>query len=153
MPKAKYADLSQSDAEIAAYCHAWVRWCRTRKFYVKPQVVNVLARFMPSRAREAPDARNYPDMPYLNLAIETLAEMPEYHRRFQSFAAFYWVGANAKATAYELHIGRQTYYDHVKQFGRSAYAMSLAIKKAQEGMSLLAGEPQERPARQWAEVD
>lgn len=122
--------------EVHELCIDWVRWCQTRRFYLKPATQGILARLQPSKVGQEPNARNHPDMQYFNMAIHTLADMPCHKTIWAAFQQYY-LGPNqvAKRTAAELGIGRQTYYDHVKRFSKAAHSMSLSLKRAHEEMS------------------
>lgn len=121
---------------IAEYCVDWVRWCETRKFYIRPPAKNILARMQPAKTGREPNARNHPDMQYFNMAIHTLADMPKYKAEWEAFKSYYF-GADqvAKRAASDLGIGLRTYYDHVKRFSHAAYAMAGSLKKMHEAMT------------------
>jgi|GEM_PF-942352 len=126
-----------SAKEIDAYCHFWAMWCRTRRFYIRPAPQNILARMQPSKSSEPPDARNYPDIQYFNMAIHALADMPKYAASAKSFMRYYGATGSdgqelIKQMAHGLGISRQTLHAHYVQFGRAAYAMSLSLKAASE---------------------
>lgn len=124
------------DQELRNYCDAWSYWCSTRKYYLQPGAKNILARMQPSKVRQPPDARNYPNMQYFNMAVHALADMPEYHDGLVCFN-FYYVeqSPNIKSIAFDLGISRPTYYNRAKAFARKAYSLSLSIKEAHEMMA------------------
>lgn len=119
--------------ELHELCLDWVRWCETRRFYMKPPTQGILARLQPSKVGKEPNARNHADMQYFNMAIHTLAEMADHKQTWEAFK-FYYLGPRqvAKRTASDLGIGRQTYYDHVKRFAKAALSMSESLKRAHE---------------------
>lgn len=118
---------------IDEWCLEWVRWCDTRKFYIRPASKNMLARMQPSKSGEEPNARNHPDMAYFNMAIQTLADMPLWRQKFEAFYTFYCGDARpAKTIAFDMKIGRRTYYDRVASFGKEAFSMSQTIKRVSE---------------------
>lgn len=126
-----------SSAEIDAYCIAWAKWCRTRRYYIKSPPQNILARMQPSKSGEIPDARNYPDMQYFNMAIHALADMPKYSASAKSFKLYYESsnGDNSslvKQMAHSLGVSRQTLHAHYVGFGRAAHSMSISLKAAHE---------------------
>lgn len=122
---------------IAEYCQDWVRWTRTRKFYIQPAAGSLLGRLQPSKTGVAPNARNCPDMPYFNMAIHTLADMPKWRHAWLAFNAHY-LGPNqvAKITIADLGMAARTYYDYIKRFSAAAYSMAASIKRVQQGMDL-----------------
>lgn len=121
---------------VAEYCYEWVRWCETRRFYIRSSSSGILARLQPSKVGREPNARNHPDMQYFNMAIHTLADMGKWAAKFKAFDAYYrGDGEVVKRIADQLGIGRRTYYDHVKSFADAAYKMADSIKTAHEAMS------------------
>jgi hypothetical protein len=122
---------------IAEYCKEWVRWLQTRRFYGPRPARSTLARLQPSKsAGQEPNARNHPGMQYFNMAIHTLADMPEWKREWPAFQAHYLgAGLPAKTAADNLGIGRRTYYDHIKRFSDAAYSMAHSIMRVQEQMT------------------
>ena len=123
----------KSKDPVVQLCWEWVRWCETRRFYMKPATQGILARLQPSKVGTEPNARNHADMQYFNMAIHTLAEMADHKQTWEAFK-FYYLGPRqvAKRTASDLGIGRQTYYDHVKRFAKAALSMSQSLKRAHE---------------------
>lgn len=119
---------------IAELCKEWVRWTQTRRFYFKPPTQGLLARMVPSSGSgEAPDARNHPEMQYFNMAIHTLADMPQWRTEAKTFVAHYAGSAQpVKVKAHELGIAPRTYYDHLKRFSDAAYSMAFSIMKVQQ---------------------
>jgi hypothetical protein len=124
-----------TDQELHAYCIEWVEWCRTRGFYLKPGAKNILARMQPSKSGREPNARNYPDMQFFNMAIHAIADMSENRNLLACFNLYYVDHApNVKAEANKLGISRPTYYNRAKAFARKAYSMSLSLKQAHKHM-------------------
>lgn len=118
---------------IAEYCYDWVRWCQTRRFYVAPPKSSTLARLQPSKVGREPNARNHADMTYFNMAVHTLADMPKWAEKAQSFMAHY-CGDNdlVKQRVAKLGISTRTYYEHVAAFAKAAFNMAPLIKKNHE---------------------
>ena len=124
-----------TDNEIHSYCLQWVSWCWSRKFYMKPSAQNILARMQPTKVGVPPNARNDPNMQFFNMAVHTLADMPEHRDAMVCFKLFYVEQAdNVKHQASLLGVSRPTYYNRTKAFARKAYAMSLSLKTAFESM-------------------
>lgn len=122
------ARVGLNDQDLHAYCDAWREWCRTRGFYMPPLAKNILARMQPSKVGQPPNAELMPDMPYFNMAVHALCEMKD--NEAECFLLMYYCQVkNIKKVAYEMQIGRQTFYDRVNRFARRAYSMSLSIKK------------------------
>ncbi|MGE8452097.1 MAG: hypothetical protein ACN6OP_16020 [Pseudomonadales bacterium] len=67
-------------------------------------------------------------MAFFNMAIHGLADdEPE---EYACFALFYFHRIrNIKAAAAQMDIGRQTFYDRMKRFGRRAHTLSTSIKR------------------------
>jgi hypothetical protein len=121
---------------IAEYCADWVRWCATRRLYIRPPTKSLLARLQPSKSGTEPNAPNHPDMQYFNMAIHTMADMAQWRREWPAFYAHYIGSAQVvKVTAGELGIGVRTYYDHVTRFSKAAFSLAASIKKVQEAMA------------------
>lgn len=130
-----------NDQQLNGYCQDWVRWCATRGYYLRPGAQNILARMQPSRTGTEPNARNYPDMQFFNMAIHALADMKEHKEGLACFSLFYVDHApNVKREADKLGIARSTYYRRIMAFARKAYSMSLSIKRVHE-MQRAGGEP------------
>jgi len=124
-----------NDKELDAYCEEWVNWCYTRKFYVPPGAVNILARMQPSKTGEPPNARNSADMQYFNMAVHAMADMTEHQDAFACFRLMYIEQCgNVKRLAEQRGISRQTYYARAKAFSRKALSMSKSLKTATELM-------------------
>jgi DNA-binding NtrC family response regulator len=129
--------------ELDEYCRAWVIWSSTRKFYAQPPAKSVLARMEPAKGGKEPNARNYPDMTYFNMAIHTLADMKKHQADYAAFMACYTSEDEVvKRVIDKLGIGRQTYYDRVKRFAKDAHNLSLSLKRAAESYSTLSDEAQ-----------
>ena len=127
--------MKKRDA-VAEYCEDWVRWCETRRFYIRPASAGTLARLQPSKVGREPNARNHPDMAYFNMAVHTLADMPKWEKKALAFKAYYvGNGDLVKRVADQLGVPIRTYYDHVKSFAKAAHRLSGSIKKAHETMT------------------
>lgn len=122
------ARIGLNDQDLHAYCDTWREWCRTRGFYMPPKAKNILARMQPAKVGQPPNADLLPDMPYFNMAIHALCEMNDPDAEC-FLLMFYCQVKNVKKVAYEMKIGRQTFYDRVNRFARRAYAMSRTIRK------------------------
>jgi hypothetical protein len=121
--------------ELHKYCLEWVEWCRTRRFYAPPVKRNILERMRNPAGGKEPNGRNDPDMQFFNMAIFTLADMPEYKKMYNCFHFCYIVnGRNAKALASELEISRKTYYNYIDEFARRAQSMARSLKTARAAM-------------------
>jgi len=137
----------ENDAFIAGICEDWVKWTKTRRFYVNSYAGGSLLGKLaaPSSSGKEANGRNYPDMQYFNMAVHTCSDMEKYKTEWEAFKEFYLVEKDkrtvAKRAAADLGVCRRTYYNHVKKFARAAYAMSLSLKKAHEAMSSMAARP------------
>jgi len=132
------------DRLLNQLCLDWVHWCRTRKYYIAPGGKSQLGAAQPSKVREAPDARNNPDMQFFNMAVHTLADMKEHQDAMVCFNLYYVEQAdNIKRRADELGISRPTYYNRVKAFARKAYVLSLSLKAAHGAHGSPACRPEE----------
>jgi hypothetical protein len=130
-----------NDKELHQYCQDWSWWCYTRKYYIAPGALNILARMQPRKIGNPPDARINPDMQFFNMAIHFLADMQEHKEALVCFNLFYVEhAANIKREAGRLGISRPTYYNRAKAFARKAYSLSVSLKKVHESM---AGQAQE----------
>ena len=124
-----------NDKELDAYCHAWVNWCHTRKFYLQPGAQNILARMQPSKTGQPPNARNDPDMQFFNMAIHAMADMPEHAGAFACFKMTYIEQpSSVKQEAARLEIDRSTFYRRSTAFSRKAYSMAQSLKAAHKTM-------------------
>lgn len=134
------------DEFIAGTCVAWVKWTKTRRFYVNSfaggSLLGRLAQPASGPDRDM-DGRNYPDMQYFNMAIHTCSDMEKYKDEWAAFKDYYLVEKRtvAKRAASDLGVSRRTYYNHIKKFARAAYSMSLSLKKAHEAMSSMTARP------------
>lgn len=123
--------LSMNEQELNAYCEAWVRWCMTRKYFIKPGSQNTLARMQPSKVGREPDAQMSDSLSWFNMAVHALADMAEHKEDAECFIKFYCDRAsNIKAVANELKIGTRTFYDRKARFARKALSMSFSLKNA-----------------------
>jgi hypothetical protein len=133
-----------NDQDLHAYCEAWREWCRTRGFYLPPKAKNILARMQPSKVRQPPDAELSANMQYFNMAVHALCDMdPEQSECF--LLLYYCQAQNIKRIAYDMKIGRQTFYDRANRFARRAYSMSHSLKRMSEQM--------QKPQREEPETD
>ena len=123
--------LSMNEQELNAYCEAWVRWCMTRKYFIKPGSQNTLARMQPSKVGREPDAQMSDGLSWFNMAVHALADMGEHKEDAECFVKFYCDRAsNIKAVANELKIGTRTFYDRKARFARKALSMASSLKNA-----------------------
>lgn len=114
-------------------CWDWVRWCVTRKFYMRPPGQSILARLQPSKSGKEPNGRNHPDMQYFNMAVHTLGDMPQHKERYAAFMVHYMgEGEVVKRAADRLGISRSTFYERVGRFAKDAYSLSLSLKRVHE---------------------
>jgi len=119
------------DRLLNQYCLDWVHWCYTRRCYLAPGGKSALASMQPSRTGLPPNARLCPDMQFFNMALHTLADMPEHRDAMVCFNLYYVdQSGNVKRLAEQLGISRPTYYNRVKSFARKAYALAQSLKKA-----------------------
>jgi len=122
-----------NNGEIDALCQDWVRWCATRKFYIRPASQNILARMQPSKSGREPNARNDPDMQFFNMAVHALFDMPEHKDDANCFRFLYVEQAsNIKVIVDRMEISRPTYYNRARAFARKAHSMSISIKRVRE---------------------
>jgi hypothetical protein len=111
-------------------CWEWVRWCVTRKFYIRPPGKSILARLQPSKSGKEPNGRNHPDLQFFNMAVHALGDMPKHKAGFAVFHAHYMgEGDVVKRAADKLGISRPTYYARLAQFAKDAYSMSQSLKR------------------------
>lgn len=126
-----------TDAEIDQYAHNWVSWCVTRRFYIKPGSQNVLARFMPSKGREPPNARLDAFMQWFNTAIHALGDMPQHENDIKAFLLFYVDHkAPVKKELEEMKMSRATFYRRAREAARRAHSLALSLQKAHEDAEL-----------------
>lgn len=133
---------------IAEYCVDWVKWIKTRRFYINSYSTgSQLGRMQeePGGSGKDMNGRNHPDMQYFNMAVHTCSDMPKYAEDWAAFKAYYLSDDNqrtvAKRIASNLGVCRRTYYNQIKRFAKAAYSMSLSLKKAHEAMSEVVGRP------------
>ena len=121
-----------TDGEIDAYCLDWQAWCKSRGFYLKPGPKNILARNMPSRVGQPPNARNSAEMQFFNMALHMLGEMKEHEGAVACFNLHYPLegprAEHIKRVADQMGINKATYYRRVIAFGRKAYAMGKSLR-------------------------
>lgn len=121
-----------NDKDLHNYCLRWAAWRYTRKFYLKPQAGNLLARMQPARSGKEPDAKLDAEMQFFNAAVSALKGDSAHAGDMTCFWSFYVdQDRNIKAVAHKMGIGRQTYYDRVGRAARLAYRMAVDIKDAQ----------------------
>jgi hypothetical protein len=129
-PKADESGPRLNDNQIDTYCLDWVRWCETRKFYLRPAAQNLLARMQPSKNGIEPNARNNPDMVFFNAALLSLADMPEHAEGCACFKAKYMeVGELIKVQVDKMEISRMTYYRRARAFARKALSLASSLKR------------------------
>lgn len=119
-----------SDNQIDAHCLDWVRWCETRKFYLRPAAQNILARMQPSKNGVEPNARNNPDMVFFNAAVHSLADMDDQAEGYACFKAKYLeVDQLIKVQVDKMGISRPTYYARARSFARKALSLAGSLKR------------------------
>lgn len=123
-------DSRLNDNQIDAYCLEWVRWCETRKFYLRPAAQNILARMQPSKSGIEPNIRNNPDMAFFNAAVHSLADMGEHEEGYACFKAKYLVvNELIKVHVDRMGISRPTYYSRARSFARKALSLAGSLKR------------------------
>lgn len=121
-----------NDQQLHAHCLGWVRWCATRKYYLRPAAQNILARMHPTKTGEEPNIRNDPEMAYFNMAVHALADMPDHAEGWACFRLMYIEQADhIKRQADKLGISRPTYYARARAFARHALSFSHSLKRTQ----------------------
>lgn len=129
-PHADESGPRLNDNQIDAYCLDWVRWCETRKFYLRPAAQNILARMQPSKSGVEPNARNNPDMVFFNAAVHSLADMDDQTEGYACFKAKYLeVDALIKVQIDKMEISRMTYYRRARAFARKALSLAGSLKR------------------------
>jgi hypothetical protein len=119
-----------NDQQLDAHCLNWVRWCDTRKFYLRPTPQGLLARMQPSKTKEEPHIRNDPDMAFFNAAVHSLADMEDHAEGFACFRAKYMLADELiKVQVDKLKISRPTYYSRARSFARKALSLSSSLKR------------------------
>jgi hypothetical protein len=99
-----------------------------------PKAKNILARMQPAKVGLPPDAELSADMQYFNMAVHALCDMdPEQSECF--LLQFYCQAKNIKKIAYDMKIGRQTFYDRANRFARRAYSMSRSLKRMNDDVA------------------
>lgn len=122
-----------NDREAHAFVEAWVRWCATRRFFVKPQAMNALARMQPSRVKDPPDARMDAEIAWFNMAVHALIDMKDPDA--DAFLRYYVERiSNIKKVAADMGVARSTFYVKVRRFVRRALSMSKSLASADRQM-------------------
>lgn len=122
-----------TDQELHAYAESWLRWCRTRKYYIALAAPSILARLQPQKLGEPPDAELSAELQWFNMAVHTLADMRD--EDYECFKKYYIERAkNIKEVAHKLGIGTRTFYDRRLRFVRKAISMGVSLKRVQCGM-------------------
>lgn len=117
--------------DLHLHCLRWAAWRHTRRFYVRPNPANILARFQPASIGAAPDADLDCEMQFFDAAISAMRNDKDYLADIACFWSFYVKRErNIKRVAADMGIGRRTYYDRVRRAARAAYLMSIDIKDA-----------------------
>lgn len=129
-PNADGSGPRLNDNQIDAYCLDWVRWCDTRKFYLRPAPQGLLARMQPSKNGVEPNIRNDPDMAFFNSAIHAQADMPEHAEGYACFKAKYIeTDELIKVHVDKMDISRMTYYRRARAFARKALSLAGSLKR------------------------
>lgn len=128
-----------NDEALHAFVEAWVRWCATRRFFIKPPSANLLARMQPAKIKEPPNARMSAELAWFNMAVHALVDMDDDDAT--AFLRYYVERANnIKAVAAEMGVARSTFYVKVRRFARRAWSMSQSLQRADEQMRVRAGQ-------------
>lgn len=119
-----------NDIEIDKYCDRWLFWTQTRRLYVPPGKLNILARLQPRRSaiRET-DARLDAEMPFFNSALHGMLEEEGREEDGACFLAVFWIDVRIKQVAAELKCARGTVYNRARKFAQDAIRMSKALKR------------------------
>lgn len=118
-----------NDHDLHAFVEAWLRWCATRRFFVKRSSTNLLAQMLPAKINEPPNARMSADLSWFNMAVHALVDMGDDDA--PAFMRFYVERANnIKAVAAEMGVARSTFYVKVRRFARHAWTMAQSLKRA-----------------------
>lgn len=85
----------------------WMNWYRSKRFFAPPGQKNILAQFMPSKIKDAPDAELSQELHAFNLALTAQED--------QNLVPFIVVYCDyrpkpVKWIAHELGISRETFY-------------------------------------------
>lgn len=104
----------------------WMKWHKSRRFFAPPAGKNVLAQFMPSPTREAPDAPLSAELAAFNLAIHSQDE--------QSLVPFVVVYCEyrpkpIKWIAHELGISRDTFYTRAHKTAEYLVSMTKRLSE------------------------
>lgn len=131
--KSRQRNVTKAMDAVEELCWEWVRWCVTRKFYMRPPGQSILARLQPSKSGKEPNGRNDADLQYFNMAVHTLGDMPKHQDAFAAFMVYYMgEGEVVKRAADKLGVSRSTFYERVKKFAVAAQSMSVSIKRVHE---------------------
>ena len=127
-----------TNGEIDAYCLDWQAWCKSRGFYIRPGAKNILARNMPSKVGQPPNARNSAQMQFFNMALHMLGDMEENAGAVECFNFYYPIDGteraeNIKQIADKMGIHRVTYYKRVLAFSRKAFHMAHTLRAVHSG--------------------
>ncbi len=126
-----------NDQAVHAVVEAWVRWCLTRRFFIRPPSANLLARMQPAKIKQPPDARMSADLSWFNKAVYALVDMEDPDA--EAFLYYYWERAgNIKKVAADMGVARSTFYVKVRRFARRAWSTSQSFKRAHDEMSVRA---------------
>jgi hypothetical protein len=111
------------EAEVYNTCREWATWHRQRGFYGAPMPLHsVLGQLVRVSGNEAPNARCDARLAAFHLAIiQYPREGKEGIDRLMFEAQFLSQRRHIKALAYELGIGRTTWYERVNSFARRVY--------------------------------
>ncbi len=128
-----------NDDALHAFVEAWVRWCATRRFFIRPPSPNLLARMQPAKLRQPPDARMSAEIAWFNMAVHALVDMDDPDA--QAFLLYYIerVG-NIKKVASDIGVARSTFYVKVRRFARRAWSMSQSFARADAELRVRAGQ-------------
>lgn len=104
--------------DLNALCEDWAAWHRSRRLFAPPVPLNILARLVPRKIGEVPDAICSSTLSFFNLAVLALPESVEK----QTFYLYYIHRVkNIKAVASEMGISRSAFYKRVESFREQAY--------------------------------
>jgi hypothetical protein len=120
------------DQALHALCEQWASWVYTRRYYAPPPLAaGILAKLSAKTRAPAqpggPDAANSAELWALNRVISGY-DMSEERICFELF--YRYRVRNIKATAHELGITRQTFYNRMTRFRR--LVVSQAMRSAEE---------------------
>lgn len=131
-------DAKQESNVWDARAARWVWWCWTRRLLAPSIKSNVLARLQVNRRRACePDAFMDSEMPFFNMAVHALCDVPEHEIEAVCFIGVHWYDVNIKDLAREQQCARGTIYNRARKFAKRADLLSRTIRRAHESMSLL----------------